>query len=179
MLEDRWLLWQFKRGCGAALERIYDKYETYLITVATALLNHPQAAEDALHDVFAAFVQSADRIRLHGSLKAYLAVCVANHARNVLKKNRRESIGLPEDWDVPSPERPPELTAMQQEQAAIVNRALAQLPYEQKEVVVLHLQVNLKFAQIAHLQQTSVNTVQSRYRYGLEKLRTLLNSEVL
>ena len=43
MLEDKVLLWKFKRGSSQALERIYEKYETYLVTVATALLNkaHP------------------------------------------------------------------------------------------------------------------------------------------
>jgi RNA polymerase sigma-70 factor (ECF subfamily) len=179
MLEDKWLLWNFKRGSTRALERIYEKYEAYLITVATALLNNTQAAEDVLHDFFVSFVQSADRIKLNGSLKAYMAVCVANLARNKLKKSRREPLGLEEDCQVASPDWPPELSAMQQEQTAILNRVLSQLPYEQKEVIVLHLQGNMKFAQIANLQSTSVNTVQSRYRYGLEKLRTLLNSEVM
>ena len=46
MLEDKLLLWKFKRGSSQALERIYDKYETYLITVATALLNNTHTAED-------------------------------------------------------------------------------------------------------------------------------------
>ena len=82
MLEDKLLLWEFKRGSSEALERIYDKYETYLITVATALLNNTHAAEDVLHDFFISFVKSADQIKLRGNLKAYLATCVANLARN-------------------------------------------------------------------------------------------------
>jgi len=45
-------------------------------------------------------------------------------------------------------------------------------------VIALHLHGGLKFKQIAGLQKTSINTVQSRYRYGLEKLRFLLNGEV-
>jgi DNA-directed RNA polymerase specialized sigma24 family protein len=66
MLEDKLLLWRFKHGSSDALARIYDKYETYLITVATALLNNTHAAEDVLHDFFISFVTSADRIKLHG-----------------------------------------------------------------------------------------------------------------
>ena len=56
MLEDKLLLWKFKHGSGEAFERIYNKYETYLITVATALLNNTHAAEDVLHDFFISFV---------------------------------------------------------------------------------------------------------------------------
>ena len=55
---------------------------------------------------------------------------------------------------------------------------MAQLPYEQREAVVLHLQGAMKFKEIADLQKTSVKTVLSRYRYGLDKLRSILDDEV-
>jgi len=38
--------------------------------------------------------------------------------------------------------------------------------------------MDLTFAQIAVLQQTSLNTVKGRYRYGMEKLRSVLNGKV-
>jgi len=65
MLEDKLLVWKFKRGSSEALERIYDKYETYLITVATALLNNRHSAEDVLHDFFVSFVKSAENIKMN------------------------------------------------------------------------------------------------------------------
>ena len=179
MLEDKLLLWKFKRGSSEALERIYDKYETYLITVATALLNNTHAAEDVLHDFFVSFVKSADRIKLSGNLKAYLATCVANLARNSIKRSQLEPIALDDNKQIESPVLKPDLLAIQEEETAMLNRVISQLPYEQREVVVLHLQGNMKFTQIAKLRSTSVNTIRSRYRYGLEKLRSLLNSEVI
>ena len=48
---------------------------------------------------------------------------------------------------------------------------------EQREVVVLHLQGDMKFRQIAGMLEISVNTVQSRYRYGMGKLRQLLSKK--
>ena len=50
--------------------------------------------------------------------------------------------------------------------------------YEQKEVVVLHIQAKMRFREIAKLQSTSIKTVQSRYRYGITKLRSMLDGEV-
>ena len=73
----------------------------------------------------------------------------------------------------------PGLLAIQDEESIKLNTALSQLPYEQREVIVLHLQGNMKFTQISKLQNISVNTIRSQYRYGLNKLRTLLNSEVV
>ena len=59
-----------------------------------------------------------------------------------------------------------------------VTRALAQLPFEQHEVVTMHLYGQMPFREVAGWQKVSIKTVQSRYRYGLGKLRELLNSEV-
>ena len=55
---------------------------------------------------------------------------------------------------------------------------MAQLPYEQREAVNLYLQGDLTFRQIAVIQNVSINTVQGRYRYGITKLRSILNSEL-
>ena len=179
MLEDKLLLWKFKHGSSESLERIYDKYETYLITVATALLNNTHAAEDVLHDFFISFVTSAEKIKLQGNLKAYLATCVANLARNRIKRKQLESAALDDNVTIESATLRPDLLAIQKEETTILNRAMSHLPYEQREVVVLHLQGNLKFTQIAELRGVSVNTIRSRYRYGLEKLRSTLNGEVI
>ena len=178
MLEDKLLLWKFKRGSSAALERIYDKYEGYLITVATALLNNTHAAEDVLHDFFVSFVKSADKVKLNGNLKAYLATCVANLARNRIKSMQLKPMALDDSDPIDSASPGPDLPAIQEEETAMLNRAMLQLPYEQREVVVLHLRANMKFTQIAKLTGAPVNTIRSRYRYGLDKLRLLLNSEV-
>jgi len=53
-----------------------------------------------------------------------------------------------------------------------------ELAYEQRETVILHCYNGLRCRQIASLQNISVNTAKSRYRYGLNKLRTILNSEL-
>ena len=178
MLEDKLLLWKFKRGSREALERIYDKYEIYLITIATALLNNTHDAEDVLHDFFISFVKSVDKIKLQGSLKAYMATCVTNIARNKVKRRQLEPITLGDDNHTKPVVPRAELLAIQKEETTLLNKALSQLPFEQKEVLVLHLHGNMKFTEIATLRKTSVNTIRSRYRYGLEKIRTLLNGEV-
>ena len=64
------------------------------------------------------------------------------------------------------------------EEADKLRTALAELPYEQREVIVLHLHGDLTFAEVARQQDVSINTVQSRYRYGLDKLRSLWSTGV-
>jgi RNA polymerase sigma factor (sigma-70 family) len=55
-----------------------------------------------------------------------------------------------------------------------LRRALTTLPSEQLQVTVLHVWAELTFAQIAEVLGTSANTVASRYRYALARLREAL-----
>jgi DNA-directed RNA polymerase specialized sigma24 family protein len=91
VIEDRLLIRRFNAGDMDALRRIYEKYKSDLLSVAGALLNDPAAVEDVLHDVFVGFASQAGRFRLNGSLKGYLAICVANRARNVNRQGRQDS----------------------------------------------------------------------------------------
>ena len=67
---------------------------------------------------------------------------------------------------------------LRDEELRQLSDALSQSPYEQREAVVLHLKGGMTFGAIARAQGLSINTVQSRYRYGIEKLRSMLNGEV-
>jgi len=177
-MEDKLLILRFKRGSTDALCRIYEKYEGTMLAVAAGLLNNVGAAEDAVHDVFVAFAQSPERLRLAGSLRSYLTTCVANLARDRLRANKRQTVNPPAAEPQTDEQTMPLSRAIHDEELRRLAEALATLPYEQREVLVLHLKGDLTFREIANVQGASINTVQSRYRYGIDKLRSMLNGEV-
>ena len=179
MLEDRLLIRKFNAGDAGVLRRIYEKYKPDLLGVARALLNDRAADEDVLHDVFVGFASQAGRFELKGSLKGYLAICVANRARNVNRQDRPIAAErLIEVRARPSGQLGSSEAAADAERSVVVTSALAQLAENQRQVIVLHLLGNLRFREVAHLTGESINTVQSRYRYGIVKLRSLLNGQV-
>jgi RNA polymerase sigma-70 factor (ECF subfamily) len=149
-----------------------------LLRLASALSNDQNAAEDIVHDFFVSFAQSPKKLKLNGSLKSYLATCIVNRVRNANKaRQRQETAGSNEAESAESNSKRPEQWIIDSEQLRQLNDALAQLPHQQREVIILHLQGAMKFKAIAELQDVSINTVQSRYRYGLDKLRSILDSE--
>ena len=175
MIEDKILVSRCKRGSSDALRRLYQKYKDDLLVAAMAILNDTSAAEDVVHDVFAAFVQGLDKFRLTGSLKGYLATCVANRARNVNRVKKAVPLG-DEQCDPIAPEADgPDEVLVCNEQSQRLNAAMAQLPDEQREVIMLHVRGGMKFRQIAVSLGISANTAKSRYRYGIDKLRQILN----
>ena len=178
MIEDELLKWRFKCGSREALSRIYEKYLNNLLTLAMALLNDTGAAEDVVHDVFVSFAKSTESFRLRGSLKSYLGTCVINRARDQIRTQQRQST-RPDKIDLTgSEENEPDHSFICNEEAQRLNHAIAQLPEQQREVIILRLKGEMKFREIARLQGVSISTIQGRYRYGLDKLRSLLDGEV-
>jgi RNA polymerase sigma-70 factor (ECF subfamily) len=174
-MEDKLLVLRCKRGSKDALGRIYEKYKTDLFVLAMALLNDASAAEDVVHDVFLSFVQATAKFRLTGSLKGFLLTCTANRARNVNKAKHQQSIEPCPAEPVSSAVDEPSRSIICNEQLRQLSDAMAQVPYEQRETIMLHFQAEMTFKTIAKSLGISVNTAKSRYRYGLDKLRLILD----
>jgi RNA polymerase sigma-70 factor (ECF subfamily) len=174
MFEDKWLIWKLKQGSSDALCRIYEKYKKDMLALASALANDKTLAEDIVHDCFVSFAGCCRNLELRTSLKSYLLTSVANRVRN----SGRDKIKSVEDIDeieiADLDFNQPQQQVMNNERVRKINAALLQLPYDQQEIVFLHLQSGLKFRDIAILHNVSINTIQSRYRYGIDKLRTIL-----
>jgi RNA polymerase sigma-70 factor (ECF subfamily) len=177
MIEDELLKWKFKQGSTEALSCIYQKYLDDLLTLALGLLNDPNEAEDIVQDVFVSFVKSTKKIKLRGSLKAYLATSVVNRVRDRIRKRRTRSLDqdrLKADIDLQKPDQ----SLIYSEQWHRLIQALDELPYKQREVILLRLKSDMKFREIAKVQNVSIHTAMGRYKGGLNRLRSSLNGEV-
>jgi len=178
MIEDELLKWRFRRGSREALARIYEKYVHLLLSIAMGLLNDPHEAEDVVQDVFVSFAQGAAGFGLRGSLKAYLATCVVNRTRDRVRSERARQRLADGYTTMPFEADEADQSLVYSERCERLSHALAELPYEQREVVVLKIKNGLKLKDIAKLQNASISTVHGRYRYGMDKLRALLNGEI-
>jgi RNA polymerase sigma-70 factor (ECF subfamily) len=152
------------------LGRLYDRLGPSLYRYALMILADPAAAEDVVHDVFAAMV----RRRVGGleSVEAYLRLAVRNASYSVLRTRRRQAPAAETDaalLEAATDESPPE------ERLALAE-AMRGLPPDQREVVHLKMYEGLTFQAIADLTGESINTIAGRYRYAIEKLRAALGA---
>jgi RNA polymerase sigma-70 factor, ECF subfamily len=150
---------------AAAFAAHYDAYAPALFRAACGLLGSAADAEDAVHDVFVALARSRARLAGIVDVKAYLFAAL----RHAAAKRRRRPPAGPLPDHLPAAEPP---TA-----DADLASALARLPPEQRAAVVLKIDGDLTFAELAAVLNVSPNTAASRYRYALEKLRTMLGGE--
>lgn len=178
MIEDKWLIWRCKQGCRAAFQRIYEKYEGDLRTLAANLLDDKAATEDVVHDVFISLLQVVDRLEIRSSLAGYLKTCIANRSRDYIRAKTTKAVFVNDARPASSNDTGPVKWVMQTELSRRLDIAMKRLPYEQREAIVLYLHGRMKFKAIARIQDVSIKTAHKRYRAGLEKMRSIFNSEL-
>lgn len=176
--EDQQFLSAIAGGDHEVFGRVYHDLKDDLLTVTVHLLSGDRStAEDVVHDVFVSLACKASEIKIQSSLKGYLITACLNRARDVLRKSSRTESASTNWADWPSENQASfEIVASNEDRQRILS-AMHTLPREQREVVTLKTHSQLTFREIAGVLEISSNTAQSRYRYALEKLRTLLVAE--
>jgi RNA polymerase sigma-70 factor (ECF subfamily) len=169
---DRQLSERLGAGDFAALEEVYDAYSTAIYRQAVSILGSTADAEDVLQDVFLQLVRrSGGPIQ---DLKAYLLTAARHQSCSFLRRRRHDERGCAAEASLTVSEDGPERFADRH----VLREALQALPSAQREVVVLKVYEQLTFEEIGKAVKASVNTVASRYRYALRKLRKALGDSL-
>lgn len=147
--------------------RAYDRHAAAMYRYALMLLGDTAGAADAVQQVFLAVVRQG---RAGGSIdreEHYLRRAVRNECFIALRRRRREPAGEALVEPIAPATRDPVLRMA-------IDQALRALPPDQREVVHLKVFEGMTFQEIADLAGESINTIASRYRYAMDKLRAHL-----
>jgi RNA polymerase sigma-70 factor (ECF subfamily) len=153
-------------GPGDRIGELYDRFAADLYRYALMILADPAAAGDAVQQVFVALLGLERSI---DSDERYLRRAMRNECYSALRRRRR----VPPAGSAPFLETVAAADDRPDDRIAI-ERALRALPPDQREAVHLKVFEGMTFQEIADLSGESINTVASRYRYALEKLREQL-----
>lgn len=155
------------------LERFYDRYGDILFNYLIFKLGSAQDAEDVLQEVFCRFARYPLRWKLVRDPRAFAFRVARNEANRFLKRkiDRRsgETMIRREFGSFSAATTTPEHSWL----ASMLGR-LDDLPSEQREVLFLKIFDGLTFKEIGSVCGIPIHTAASRYRYGIEKLRTAL-----
>jgi RNA polymerase sigma-70 factor (ECF subfamily) len=131
------------------------------------LLADAGAAEDAIQQVFAALLRNTGAIDNEAH---YLRRAVRNECYSMLRGRTRHA---QETLTRPLLE-PVAIEGVDHAERMALEGAIRKLPPEQREVVHLHVFEGWTFQEVADASGESINTIASRYRYALARLREAL-----
>lgn len=154
------------------LEQIYGGHRQGLFTVALSITHCAARAEDAVQEAFVRMCRNWSG-EMKGDLVAYAYAAVRNAAidqRRRMKAQARARV----DSIYNGRHAAADQGALDAERERVIAEAIEELPDEQREAVVLRVYAQLSFAQIAQVVDAPLQTVATRYRRALERLRERL-----
>jgi RNA polymerase sigma-70 factor (ECF subfamily) len=154
-----------------AVAALYDRFGPALFRTARTLLGRDDLAEDAVQDTFVGLVRAHPALTDVENVRGYLFAALRHAAEKLRVRAARERTVPPAELDAVAGAGP---RVDDLGRAVRLEKALRDLPGDQREVIALKIDGGLTFAEIAACLDVSPNTAASRYRYALEKLRAAL-----
>jgi RNA polymerase sigma-70 factor (ECF subfamily) len=162
------LVREAQRGSKDALAELYSRHWSDAQRAAYLVVHDASASEDIAQDAFLAAVAALDRFDRRRRLAPWLHRIVVNKSIDWARREElRRAVGEP-DTELPAP------AAGSQQVGEDLMAALADLPPDQRAVVVLRHLLGYTPGQIARMLDLPRGTVNSRLRRALDRLRSLL-----
>lgn len=173
---DDTLILAYRDGDAAAFEVLYGRYRKPLYRYCFYACGDRSLADEFFQDVWSRIIQAKDRYRRGAGFKRYLF----RIAHNRLVDHWRSAGRTAEDGisaaETPAPEHEaPDADAERVQLRNELINALQQLPPNQREAFLLQQEAGLTLDQIAQRTEVGRETVKSRLRYAVNKLRTQLS----
>ena len=166
-----------------ALAQLYERYHRLVFSLALAIVNDHETAEEITLDVFMRVWQKADTYRVEqAKVSTWLTHIARNHAIDVLRRRAARIDQSAIHWEdgiqniessQPAPQESAELSSRREH----IQTALNQLPPEQKQVLLLAYFGGYTQSQIAELLAQPLGTIKTRLRLAMQKLRQVLHQE--
>ena len=177
---DAELLRRYRAGDAAAFTQLYERHRLGLFRFLLGLCGEHAVAEEVFQETWISLIRSESLQREAAVLfKTWLYQIARNrlidHWRKHGKHQQREEAFDELLHDQPSVASDPERQLSLTQDQARIQAALADLPAEQREVFLLRAHADLQLHEIAELTRTPAETVKSRLRYAMNKLRRLLS----
>jgi RNA polymerase sigma-70 factor (ECF subfamily) len=157
-------------------DELYDRYGEKMYQYLALRLGSSEDAEDVLQEAFCRLARYSVRWAIVRNPKSFVFKVLRNEANRHLArriKQREEAASNPGELD----RLASVIGGPDEDLPALLARALGELPDEQREVIILKIFQDFSFKEIAAVCEIPVNTAASRYRYGIEKLRSLLEGK--
>lgn len=166
---------RYRDGDAAAFEPLYRRHKDALYRYLLRGCGEPAQAADLFQETWAVLVRTREGYEPRAKFSTWLYRIARHRLIDHVRRLPRQPLPLDEDLPLPDAEhaRPEAQTLAGQQRQRLV-AALSSLPIEQRDAFLLHEEGGLTLEEIAEMAGTGRETIKSRLRYALAKLREAL-----
>lgn len=172
-MDDDRLILEAGKGGKAAMELIVIRHYDEVYAYAARRTGSAHAAEDIAQLTFEKLVKALPAYRPLGRFRHWLFTIASNEINNYFRR-RAQAYPLPEEA---SGESDTVRLLIKKEEYGRLRLGVLELPPGQQEAVILFYYHDMSLKDISQITGANVNTVKSRLRLGMEKLRDRLEAE--
>ena len=161
-----------EQGDSASFEALFKNQYAQLCTFATRYLHSPEAAEEAVSEVFYKIWKNRAQINIKTSAKYYLYASVRNMAIDMQRQSKKQQHNSDDclyDQACPGPDAYDTLIGRETQQK--IDSAILRLPPQCRTVFQLSRHEGLKYQEIANRLGISIKTVETQMTRALKQLR--------
>ena len=174
---DEELMVQYAAGAAEAFDRLYDRHRSPLWRYLSKLLRQPALVEEIFQETWERLIAARDRYRPDAPFGAYLYRIAYRLALDHLRRQRPQTPidELVVELATDQPDPASWLQALGDSER--VRAALDELPHDQRAALLLQIEEDMSLEQIAQISDCGRETIKSRLRYAMNKLRSRLRRE--
>lgn len=169
-VSDNELMFQVRDGDAAKLGILFERYHVKLYNFLVRLTNKRDVSEDLVQDVFFRMLKYGYSFRGDAPFAVWMYQLARNAAMDHFRKWNRE-MPMVDEAEEKAGDDPLPLESLEQgQQVEMLRAALAKLPLEKREALILSRFDNLKYEEIGEILGCPVGTVKARVHRALKDL---------
>ena len=169
MMDDQTAIQRCRAGDKEAFRHLVEHYQAEGIGHAVAILGNREDALDAVQEAFIDAFQALDRVDLTQRFYPWFYVILRNRCYKLAAKLKKHEVSNWDDTEILAP-----AASLQPEDTMLLERAMLELPTEDRELITLRHLDGLSYDELAERLEISQGTVMSRLYYARKKLRERL-----
>ncbi|SPE34693.1 RNA polymerase, sigma-24 subunit, ECF subfamily [Candidatus Sulfopaludibacter sp. SbA3] len=169
-MEDEQIMRDVRAGEVGKLETLFDRHSRALLHYFLHLTGNRAVSEDMVQEVFFRILKYRHTYQSESTFRAWMFQIARNVHIDHTGRHKAE-VAMPEDPSgFSSSEVAPDRLAQNKQEAALLHRALAALPEDKREVLIMSRFLDLKYEEIATVLKCEVGTVKVRVYRALREL---------
>ena len=176
-LTDEDLMLSYRDGIAAAFDVLYTRHKGGLYRyVLRQLNNRPDIANELFQDIWMKLINARENYQATAKFTTWLYHLAHNRVVDYWRSEKiiKNHVQYDEAGELPDEYSDPNKELQNSQIQKQIKQAIAELPEEQRSAILLKEEASLSLAEIAEVTGVNRETVKSRLRYGIKRLRGIL-----